>query len=87
MNQKILDELHASLKKHGKWPFPVKPTNIFDKDKWQWDDTRRVNEQERRITKLIAELKEHRKAIILVLFYSVVVQLIFLYLILISPLP
>ena len=87
MNEKILDELHASLIKHGKWPFPVKPTNIFDKDKWQWDDTRRVNEQERRITKLIAELKEHRKAIILVLFYSVVVQLIFLYLILISPLP
>jgi len=87
MNEKILDELQAALMKRGNWPFPVKPTNVFDKDKWQWDDTRRVNEQERRITKLIAELKEHRKAIILVLFYSVVVQLIFLYLILISPLP
>ena len=75
MNEKILDELHASLMKHGKWPFPVKPTHVFDKDKWQWDDTRRVNEQERRITKLIAEAKEHRKATILVLLFSIVVQI------------
>ena len=75
MNEKILDELHASLMKHGNWPFPVKPTNVFDKDKWQWDDTRRVNEQERRITKLIAESKENRKAIILVLLFSIVVQI------------
>ena len=75
MNEKILDELHTSLMKHGKWPFPVKPTHVFDKDKWQWDDTRRVNEQERRITKLIAESKENRKAIILVLLFSIVVQI------------
>ena len=75
MNEKILDELHASLMKHGKWPFPVKPTHVFDKDKWQWDDTRRVNEQERRITKLIAESKENRKATILVLLFSIVVQI------------
>ena len=75
MNEKILDELEAALMKHGKWPFPVKPTHVFDKDKWQWDDTRRVNEQERRITKLITESKEHRKAIILVLLFSIVVQI------------
>ena len=75
MNEKILDELQAALMKRGNWPFPVKPTNVFDKDKWQWDDTRRVNEQERRITKLIAESKENRKAIILVLLFSIVVQI------------
>ena len=75
MNEKILDELQAALMKRGNWPFPVKATNVFDKDKWQWDDTRRVNEQERRITKLIAESKEHRKAIILVLLFSIVVQI------------
>ena len=84
MKNNILNDLGDSLDKHRN---PQSKDESFDKDKWQWDDTRRVNEQERRITKLIAELKEHRKAIILVLFYSVVVQLIFLYLILISPLP
>ena len=75
MNEKILDELQAALMKRGDWPFPVKATNVFDKDKWQWDDTRRVNEQEKRITKLIAESKENRKAIILVLLFSIVVQI------------
>ena len=75
MNEKILDVLQAALMKRGNWPFPVKATNVFDKDKWQWDDTRRVNEQEKRITKLIAESKENRKAIILVLLFSIVVQI------------
>ena len=36
----------------------------FDKDKWQWDDATRINEQEKRITQLIAESNEHKKAII-----------------------
>ena len=36
----------------------------FDKDKWQWNDTKRINEQEKRITQLIAESNEHKKAII-----------------------
>jgi len=36
----------------------------FDKDKWYWNDTKRINEQEKRITQLIAESKEHKKAII-----------------------
>ena len=36
----------------------------FDKDKWRWDDTKRINEQEKRITQLIAESNEHKKAII-----------------------
>tara|TARA_Y100001951_G_C11027995_1_gene123380 strand:+ start:99 stop:347 length:249 start_codon:yes stop_codon:yes gene_type:complete len=75
MNEKILDELQAALMKRGQWPFPVKATHVFDKDKWQWNDTKRINEQERRITKLIAESKEHRKAIILVLLFSIVVQI------------
>ena len=75
MNEKILDVLQAALMKRGNWPFPVKATNVFDKDKWQWDDTRRVNEQEKRITKLIAESKENRKATILVLLFSIVVQI------------
>ena len=75
MNEKILDVLQAALMKRGDWPFPVKATNVFDKDKWQWDDTRRVNEQEKRITKLIAESKENRKATILVLLFSIVVQI------------
>ena len=75
MNEKILDVLQAALMKRGDWPFPVKATNVFDKDKWQWNDTTRINEQERRITKLIAESKENRKAIILVLLFSIVVQI------------
>ena len=36
----------------------------FDKDKWYWNDTKRINEQEKRITQLIAESNEHKKAII-----------------------
>ena len=36
----------------------------FDKDKWYWNDTKRINEQEKRVTQLIAESKEHKKAII-----------------------
>ena len=36
----------------------------FDKDKWYWNDTKRINEQEKRITQLIAESSEHKKAII-----------------------
>jgi len=75
MNEKILDVLQAALMKRGNWPFPVKATNVFDKDKWQCYDTRRVNEQEKRITKLIAESKENRKATILVLLFSIVVQI------------
>jgi hypothetical protein len=32
----------------------------FDKDKWQWNDTKRINEQEKRITQLIVESNEHK---------------------------
>ena len=52
-------ELGDSLDKHGN----PHMTN-FDKDKWQWNDTKRINEQEKRITQLIAESNEHKKAII-----------------------
>ena len=32
----------------------------FDKDKWYWNDTKRINEQEKRITQLIVESNEHK---------------------------
>ena len=41
-----------------------KEKDNFDKDKWYWNDTKRINEQEKRITQLIAESNEHKKAII-----------------------
>ena len=52
-------ELGASLDKYGN----PHMTN-FDKDKWQWNDTKRINEQEKRITQLIEESNEHKRAII-----------------------
>ena len=63
MNKKeTLNDLADSLVKHGN-PHESKEGN-FDKDKWQWNDTKRINEQEKRITQLIAESNEHKKAII-----------------------
>jgi hypothetical protein len=59
MRNNILNELGDSLAKYGN----PHMTN-FDKDKWQWNDTKRINEQEKRITQLIEESNEHKKAII-----------------------
>ena len=62
IHAEILNDLEDSLVKHGK-PYESKEGN-FDKDKWYWNDTKRINEQEKRITQLIAESSEHKKAII-----------------------
>ena len=59
MKNNILNELGDSLDKYGN----PHMTN-FDKDKWQWNDTKRINEQEKRITQLIEESNEHKRAII-----------------------
>ena len=62
MKKETLHDLKDSLDEHGN-PHIPKEGN-FDKDKWYWNDTKRINEQEKRITQLIAESKEHKKAII-----------------------
>ena len=61
MKKDTLNDLADSLIKHGN---PHLPKEGFDRDKWQWDDATRMNEQEKRITQLIEESKEHKKAII-----------------------
>ena len=61
MKKDILNDLEDSLAKHGN---PQPKDESFDKNKWQWNDTKRINEQEKRITQLIAESNEHKKAII-----------------------
>ena len=61
MKNNILNDLGDSLDKHRN---PQSKDSSFDKDKWQWNDTKRINEQEKRITQLIAESSEHKKAII-----------------------
>ena len=61
MKKDKLDDLADSLIRHGN---PHLPKEGFDRDKWQWDDATRMNEQEKRITQLIAESNEHKKAII-----------------------
>jgi len=35
----------------------------FDKDKWQWDDTKRINEQEKRITQCEVSLANLTKEV------------------------
>ena len=62
MKKETLNDLADSLVTHGN-PHEAKEGN-FNKDKWQWDDATRMNEQEKRITQLIAESNEHKKAII-----------------------
>ena len=62
MKKEVLHDLEDSLVKHGN-PHIPKEGN-FDRDKWQWDDATRMNEQEKRITQLIEESNEHKKAII-----------------------
>ena len=61
MKNNILNDLGDSLDKHRN---PQSKDSSFDKDKWQWNDTKRINEQEKRITQLIDESNEHKKAII-----------------------
>ena len=61
MKKDKLDDLADSLIRHGN---PHLPKEGFDRDKWQWDDATRMNEQEKRITQLIAESNEHRKRVI-----------------------
>ena len=61
MKKEILHDLKDSLANHGN---PHMPKEGFDRDKWQWDDATRMNEQEKRITQLIEESNEHKKAII-----------------------
>ena len=61
MKKDKLNDLADSLIKHGN---PHLPKEGFDRDKWQWDDATRMNEQEKRITQLINQSYEHEKAII-----------------------
>tara|TARA_Y100001949_G_scaffold147112_1_gene130908 strand:+ start:198 stop:569 length:372 start_codon:yes stop_codon:yes gene_type:complete len=61
MKKDTLNDLADSLIKHGN---PHLPKEGFDRDKWQWDDATRMNEQEKRITRLIEESNQHKRAII-----------------------